>query len=107
MLSSDCYCTHIYTHADNPDCAECRRTCPHENACKYGLSQRFSGRLRMLLEGKLAEGVGFEPTVPLRVQRFSRPPRSTTLAPLRLGDESASARVGRTRAGRLAQGVAP
>ena len=27
--------------------------------------------------------MGFEPTVPLRVQRFSRPPRSTTPAPLR------------------------
>src|SRR5262249_39449969 len=31
----------------------------------------------------MAERVGFEPTVPLRVQRFSRPPDSTTLAPLR------------------------
>src|SRR6266513_2380341 len=32
----------------------------------------------------LAERVGFEPTEPLRVQRFSRPPDSTTLAPLRM-----------------------
>ena len=31
----------------------------------------------------VAEGVGFEPTVRSRVQRFSRPPHSTTLAPLR------------------------
>src|SRR5262249_48566558 len=31
----------------------------------------------------LAERVGFEPTAPVRVQRFSRPPDSTTLAPLR------------------------
>ena len=31
-----------------------------------------------------AERVGFEPTVRLRAQRFSRPPDSTTLAPLRL-----------------------
>ena len=31
----------------------------------------------------LAERVGFEPTVPGRAQRFSRPPDSTTLAPLR------------------------
>ena len=30
-----------------------------------------------------AERVGFEPTVPVRAQRFSRPPDSTTLAPLR------------------------
>ncbi len=31
----------------------------------------------------MAEEVGFEPTVRLHAQRFSRPPRSTTLAPLR------------------------
>jgi hypothetical protein len=31
----------------------------------------------------LAEGEGFEPSVRLPVQRFSRPPRSTTPAPLR------------------------
>ena len=33
----------------------------------------------------MAVGVGFEPTVPLKVQRFSRPPDSTTLAPHREG----------------------
>ena len=32
---------------------------------------------------KMAERVGFEPTVRSRAQRFSRPPHSTTLAPLR------------------------
>src|ERR1700722_12447543 len=31
----------------------------------------------------MAERVGFEPTVRLHAQRFSRPSRSTTLAPLR------------------------
>src|SRR5215216_3811357 len=31
----------------------------------------------------MAERVGFEPTVPVRVQRFSRPPDSAALAPLR------------------------
>src|SRR6476646_5033959 len=35
------------------------------------------------LIGLLAERVGFEPTVRLPVQRFSRPSRSTTPAPLR------------------------
>ena len=30
----------------------------------------------------MAEGVGFEPTVPVKAQRFSRPPRSTTPASL-------------------------
>jgi len=40
--------------------------------------------LRRRDRGSEAEGVGFEPTVPgLPVQRFSRPPDSTTLAPLR------------------------
>src|SRR5689334_11678311 len=34
--------------------------------------------------GEVAERVGFEPTVPARVQRFSRPPRSATPAPLRM-----------------------
>src|ERR1700687_1092321 len=32
---------------------------------------------------RMAERVGFEPTVRLHAQRFSRPSRSTTLAPLR------------------------
>ena len=32
----------------------------------------------------MAERVGFEPTVPVRVQQFSRLPDSTTLAPLRM-----------------------
>ena len=31
----------------------------------------------------VAERVGFEPTEPVRVQRFSRPPDSTALAPHR------------------------
>jgi hypothetical protein len=31
-----------------------------------------------------AEGVGFEPTEGLTLQRFSRPSQSTTLAPLRI-----------------------
>src|SRR5947208_13749889 len=31
----------------------------------------------------MAERVGFEPTVPVRGQRFSRPPDSAALAPLR------------------------
>ncbi len=33
---------------------------------------------------KMAERVGFEPTVPAKVQQFSRLPDSTTLAPLRI-----------------------
>src|SRR6267378_5806887 len=35
------------------------------------------------LRHEMAERVGFEPTVRLHAQRFSRPSRSTTLAPLR------------------------
>lgn len=35
---------------------------------------------------EMAEGVGFEPTVPSLVQRFSRPPQSATLSPLRVED---------------------
>ena len=33
---------------------------------------------------EMAEREGFEPSVPVRAQRFSRPPRSTTPAPLRM-----------------------
>ncbi len=33
----------------------------------------------------MAERQGFEPWVPVKAQRFSRPPRSTTPAPLRAG----------------------
>ena len=40
-------------------------------------------RPRCPSRNKLAERVGFEPTVRLHAQRFSRPSRSTTLAPLR------------------------
>src|SRR4051812_39517156 len=36
----------------------------------------------------LAEREGFEPSVPRKVQRFSRPPRSTTPAPLHRRDVS-------------------
>src|SRR5215471_6101397 len=34
-------------------------------------------------DNKMAVRVGFEPTEPVKVQRFSRPPDSTTLAPHR------------------------
>ena len=37
-------------------------------------------------DSKLAVRVGFEPTEPVKVQRFSRPPDSTALAPHRLSN---------------------
>src|SRR5688572_13847605 len=53
----------------------------------------------------MAERVGFEPTVPLRAQRFSRPSQSTTLAPLRNCEDDPGSRAGAGRqAARLAQG---
>ena len=42
------------------------------------------GLYGIVLDYHLAERVGFEPTVHLRAQRFSRPSDSTTLAPLRM-----------------------
>src|SRR6266705_105480 len=42
------------------------------------------GNWQSEIEKLMAERVGFEPTEPLRVQRFSRPPESPTLAPLRM-----------------------
>jgi hypothetical protein len=47
-----------------------------------GVIRRWSRHLGVTCV-HLAERVGFEPTVPLRVQRFSRPSRSTAPAPLR------------------------
>src|SRR6266404_2610249 len=48
------------------------------------LDQLIQNRKSKIQNRFMAERVGFEPTVPLRVQRFSRPPDSTTLAPLRV-----------------------
>ena len=45
----------------------------------------FSEQCRTMWDGVMAEREGFEPSEPLRAQRFSRPPRSTTPAPLRRG----------------------
>ena len=54
---------------------------------------------------EVAERVGFEPTVSLHPQRFSRPSRSTTLAPLRRGQHGQW--PGRTRAYRRGAGALP
>ena len=48
----------------------------------------------ILADSILAERVGFEPTDRLRDQRFSRPPRSTTPAPLRFSLKPLAERVG-------------
>ena len=56
---------------------------------RYATSLSFPGSGRDMAAqrspfcSELAERVGFEPTVRLHAQRFSRPPRSTALAPLR------------------------
>ncbi len=47
------------------------------------LSDAPQSRSQNGASGCKTEGVGFEPTSRLRDQRFSRPPRSTTPAPLR------------------------
>ena len=36
----------------------------------------------------MVEGVGFEPTVPMKVRRFSRPVHSAALSPLRIGSQA-------------------
>ena len=51
------------------------------NACSF--QRRKTGCVRgSQFCSELAEREGFEPSVPIRVQRFSRPPRSTAPAPL-------------------------
>jgi hypothetical protein len=44
------------------------------------------GQAGTALEGRLAEGEGFEPPVPFRAQRFSRPPVSTAHPSLRVSN---------------------
>ena len=53
------------------------------NAIIYRFYKEFAEQARTWANGVMAERVGFEPTVRLHAQRFSRPSRSTTLAPLR------------------------
>ena len=51
------------------------------------------GRLRIDLDSNrryMAEGEGFEPPVPFRVQRFSRPPVSTAHPSLRIAESTFS-----------------
>ena len=50
--------------------------------CSAGMSSSRSFLPRVRVGGAMAERVGFEPTDRLHGQRFSRPPHSTTLAPL-------------------------
>ena len=56
--------------------------CPAVISVRRGLSSPASAVERES-PGSEAEGEGFEPSVRLPAQRFSRPPDSTTLAPLR------------------------
>ncbi len=51
----------------------------------------FDDLIGNLKKGKVAERQGFEPWVGSHRQRFSRPPHSTTLPPLR--DQGSSWRV--------------
>ena len=48
---------------------------------QVGLLYKKTNGFRYLETGS-AEREGFEPSVPVKAQRFSRPPRSTTPAPL-------------------------
>ena len=47
---------------------------------KLSYARKEKSQLRFKTELAFAEKEGFEPPVPVRVQRFSRPPRSTTPA---------------------------
>ena len=55
-----------------------RNATPTNGPCQQGYASTGTG-----VHNKLAEGRGFEPPVRLPVQRFSRPPPSTTRPPLR------------------------
>ncbi len=57
---------------------------PGINIRKSGLYENKKCPSTLVIGHHYAERKGFEPLVPARVQRFSRPPQSTTLASLRL-----------------------
>src|SRR5712671_6578453 len=58
-----------------------RRRCKPANRNRADVWETTS--VARLIEGLVAVRVGFEPTEPVKVQRFSRPPDSTALAPHR------------------------
>ena len=55
----------------------------HDSNTHYPKMPKFWADRPYLTDFIMAVMVGFEPTEPVKVQRFSRPPDSTTLAPLR------------------------
>lgn len=68
-------------------------------------SSRRCGLLRTLVNSRLAEGEGFEPPEGVNLQRFSRPPQSTALPPLR-AEQTAPSPAAILRAGPVALGGA-
>src|ERR1700756_2591370 len=60
--------------------AEC-----HDSNTHYPKLPKFWADSSYVIDSIMAVRVGFEPTEPVKVQRFSRPPDSTTLAPHRIG----------------------
>src|SRR5713226_4363538 len=59
------------------------RVFPSWRSGDRGIDPAERGKTMPGSQNKMAERVGFEPTVRLHAQRFSRTSRSTTLAPLR------------------------
>ena len=73
-------------------------TRPHTKPLATTGDAGFSGPCKPLgshQPRKVAERVGFEPTVPVKAQRFSRPPRSTAPAPLRMSPHGRGWSTGR------------
>ncbi len=72
--------THFHTHilVSIGQMAETRKTLKNISFLEFS-------HIRNVYLGVMAERQGFEPWVGLHPQRFSRPPRSTTPAPLRAG----------------------
>src|SRR5246127_3710394 len=60
--------------------AEC-----HDSNTHYPKLPKFWADSSYVIDSIMAVRVGFEPTEPVKVQRFSRPPDSTALAPHRIG----------------------
>ncbi len=61
-------------------CRSSQETAVADRLCGPGRESRWAGLGER--NARLAERVGFEPTEPVKVQRFSRPPLSTAQPPL-------------------------
>lgn len=80
-------CERRHMNAASLDRNALQATRSNARECSKGCLQAARNDVWYRAVRVMAVRVGFEPTEPVKVQRFSRPPDSTTLAPHRIGRE--------------------